>query len=96
MSRAREPIIDAPRRPNLTGTIKHCCTPDDRDHRAASHFVMNGGNMLVLQRMLEHSTIAVTIRYAHLAPDHLREAIQFGPAPSLPEFFDSVAGAGKK
>lgn len=60
-------------------------------HTFASHFVMNGGNILVLQRILGHSTIAMTMRYAHLAPDHLLEAIQFGPAPSLPEFFDSFS-----
>lgn len=55
-------------------------------HTFASHFVMNGGNILVLQKILGHSTIAMTMRYAHLAPDHLTEVLQFGPMCSVPEF----------
>lgn len=47
-------------------------------HTFASHFVMNGGNILTLQKVLGHSTINMTMRYAHLAPDHLREVLKFG------------------
>lgn len=36
------------------------------------------------------------MRYAHVAPDPLREAIQFDSAPSLPEFFDSFSTPKKK
>lgn len=52
-------------------------------HTFAAHFVMNGGNILVLQRILGHSTINMTMRYAHLAPDHLREAVALNPLSSL-------------
>lgn len=48
-------------------------------HTFASHFMMNGGNILVLQRILGHTDIKVTIRYAHFAPDHLSEALKFNP-----------------
>lgn len=48
-------------------------------HSFASHFIMNGGNILVLQRILGHSDITVTMRYAHLAQDHLQEAITLNP-----------------
>ncbi|EKF74206.1 phage integrase family protein [Alcanivorax hongdengensis A-11-3] len=48
-------------------------------HTFASHFMMNGGNILTLQKILGHATVTMTMRYAHLAPDHLREAIGLGP-----------------
>jgi integrase len=48
-------------------------------HTFASHFMMNGGNILILQRILGHSTITMTMRYAHLSPDHLSEALLLNP-----------------
>lgn len=48
-------------------------------HTFASHFVMNGGNILVLQKILGHSSLAMTMKYAHLAPDHLTEALRLNP-----------------
>lgn len=48
-------------------------------HTFASHFVMNGGNILTLQRILGHSSIQMTMRYAHLSPDHLQEATLYNP-----------------
>ncbi|UEM40052.1 phage integrase [Pectobacterium aquaticum] len=48
-------------------------------HTFASHFMMNGGNILVLQRILGHTDIKMTMRYAHFAPDHLEEAIKLNP-----------------
>ncbi|HCA3682115.1 TPA: tyrosine-type recombinase/integrase [Klebsiella pneumoniae] len=48
-------------------------------HTFASHFMMRGGNILVLQRILGHTDIKVTMRYAHFAPDHLTEAISLNP-----------------
>lgn len=47
----------------------------------ASHFMMNGGNLLTLQKILGHQSIQMTMRYAHLSPDHLSEAVQFAPSP---------------
>lgn len=48
-------------------------------HTFASHFVQQGGNLLVLQKILGHSTITTTMRYAHLAPGHLKEAVLLNP-----------------
>lgn len=48
-------------------------------HTFASHFMMRGGNILVLQRILGHTDIKVTMRYAHFAPDHLTDAISLNP-----------------
>lgn len=48
-------------------------------HTFASHFTMNGGNILILQRVLGHTDIKMTMRYAHFAPEHLEEAVNFNP-----------------
>ena len=51
-------------------------------HSFASHFVMSGGNILTLQKILGHSDIKMTLVYAHLAPDFLNaemERVRFGP-----------------
>jgi len=52
-------------------------------HSFASHFMMNGGNILVLQKILGHSTINMTMRYAHFAPDHLEDAVKLNPLNAL-------------
>lgn len=48
-------------------------------HTFASHFMMNGGNILTLQRILGHANLTMTMRYAHLAPEHLQEAKHLNP-----------------
>ena len=48
-------------------------------HTFASHFMMNGGNILTLQKILGHHSLDMTIRYAHLAPEHLEEAKALSP-----------------
>jgi integrase len=40
-------------------------------HTFASHFMMAGGNILSLQKLLGHGTLTMTLIYAHLSPDHL-------------------------
>jgi len=52
-------------------------------HTFASHFMMNGGNILTLQKILGHSSLAMTMRYAHLSPDHLQDAVKLGPLRGL-------------
>ncbi len=52
-------------------------------HSFASHFIMNGGNILTLQKILGHADIKMTMRYAHLAPDHLNDAIRLNPVSEL-------------
>jgi integrase len=48
-------------------------------HSFASHFMMNGGNILTLQKILGHQSLNMTMRYAHLSPDHLEEARALSP-----------------
>jgi integrase len=52
-------------------------------HTFASHFIMNGGHILTLQKLLGHSSITMTMRYAHLAPDHLAGSLEFSPTWTL-------------
>jgi integrase len=40
-------------------------------HTFASHFVMQGGSILALQKILGHSDVKMTAIYAHLAPEFL-------------------------
>jgi integrase len=48
-------------------------------HTFASHFIQKGGNILTLQKILGHSSLAMTMRYSHLAPEHLAEAVRLSP-----------------
>lgn len=48
-------------------------------HTFASHFMMNGGNIVALQQILGHANIQQTMAYAHLAPDYLKFAITLNP-----------------
>lgn len=45
-------------------------------HTFASHFIQNGRNILTLQRILGHSSLVMTVRYAHLALGHLQDAVR--------------------
>lgn len=55
-------------------------------HTFATHFMINGGNIITLQRILGHSTIQQTMTYAHFAPDYLQDAIKFNPVAGLSTF----------
>lgn len=48
----------------------------DLRHTFASHFVMNGGRLPELQKILGHSDFKLTLRYAHLSKNHLQQAIK--------------------
>ena len=48
-------------------------------HTFASHFVISGGNIVVLKDILGHSEITTTMRYSHLAPSHLTDAVKLNP-----------------
>ncbi|MBU7437009.1 phage integrase [Paraburkholderia fungorum] len=54
-------------------------------HTFASHFMMRGGNILALQRILGHQSLTMTMRYAHLAPEHLMEARLYNPLKTIGE-----------
>lgn len=66
-------VVSGPQVPN--GQSSHVLR-----HTFASHFIMNGGNILTLQKILGHTSLAMTMRYAHLAPDHLQDAKRLGPS----------------
>lgn len=52
-------------------------------HTFASNVMMNGGNILVLQRNLGHANLTMTMRYEHLAPDHPQEVVKLNPLTAL-------------
>jgi integrase len=47
----------------------------DCRHHFASWFVMRRGSLQALKEILGHATLAMTMRYAHLAPEHLRAEV---------------------
>jgi integrase len=48
----------------------------DIRHTFASRLVMAGVDLRTVQQLMGHKTIAMTVRYAHLAPSHEQEAIE--------------------
>ncbi|MDR2646076.1 MAG: site-specific integrase [Holosporaceae bacterium] len=44
-------------------------------HTYASWLVMSGVDLYMVQKLMGHSTIAMTERYSHLAPDYLKKAV---------------------
>lgn len=44
-------------------------------HTFASRLVMAGVDIRTVQELMGHSTITMTMRYAHLSPGHLKEAV---------------------
>ena len=61
-----------------TGQLTHILR-----HTFASHFMMNGGNILALQKVLGHQSLTMTMRYAHLSPEHLQETRHLNPLSRL-------------
>jgi len=61
----------------------------DLRHTFASHAVMRGVSLAELKEILGHSTIGMTLRYSHLSPTHLRNAVEklegLTPTPTPPE-----------
>ncbi|HOW55143.1 MAG TPA: site-specific integrase [Syntrophorhabdaceae bacterium] len=62
----------------------------DLRHTFASHLVMNGTPLATVSQLLGHSDISMTMRYAHLAPEHQAAAVD-----SLMPLFPSGDGSVK-
>jgi integrase len=46
---------------------------------------MNGGNIVALQKILGHSSLNITMRYTHLSPDYLIQAVLLNPLARINE-----------
>ncbi len=57
-----------PRAVRISDCVFHDCW-----HHFASCFVVRGGSLRALQEILGHADLKMTLRYAHLAPEHLRQ-----------------------
>ena len=44
-------------------------------HTFASWLIQKGRSLKEVSELLGHSSITMTMRYAHLAPDHLKSAV---------------------
>jgi integrase len=51
-------------------------------HTFASHLVMRGVALAIVQKLMGHSSIVVTQRYAHLAPQVVRDAVLIFDRPT--------------
>ena len=47
----------------------------DPRHTAASFMAMAGVDLMSIKQILGHKTIQMTLRYSHLSPGHLRNAV---------------------
>lgn len=63
----------------FTGALKRANIKDfrfhDLRHTFASYLVMSGANLRVVQQLLGHKDLKMTMRYSHLSNEHLQEAV---------------------
>jgi site-specific recombinase XerD len=80
-------LVGQHERTDMLEFVKLCLSTGARWNEAAqlkgSHFMMNGGNILVLRDVLGHADISMTMRYAHVARDHLSNVITRNPLSNL-------------
>ena len=82
MRRVYEPAL---RKAGIQGACWHTLR-----HTAASRRIMAGVDLVTVKLFLGHRNIETTMRYSHLSPTHLRQAINKG---SLPEFASPTPAA---
>lgn len=73
----KHPLWRACKRAGLRLVGWHCLR-----HTFASHLAMRGVPLISVQQMLGHSTIEMTMRYAHLAPAVNRQAVDLLDQPT--------------
>ncbi len=66
----------------------------DLRHTFASRLVMAGVDLRSVQELLGHKTINMTVRYSHLAPRHLQEAVERLTATPTDTTTDTGASGG--
>ena len=71
---ATKEIQRAFKRAKRISGIRAILTPHSIRHTFASWLMMDGASLLDTSRLLGHSDVRMTQKYAHLSPDHLREA----------------------
>lgn len=60
------------------------CSPHTLRHTGAKRFILNGGDVFTLQKLLAHTTLVMVRRYVELASvDVRRQHARFSPADSL-------------
>lgn len=61
----------------------------DLRHTFASHLAMAGVPLVLIKELLGHSDIKMTVRYAHLAPGHAKNAVEILAKNKAPKGGDS-------
>lgn len=63
-------FITACKKAGIQGFVFHSLR-----HTFASHLVMAGVDLTTVSRLLRHKSLTMTLRYSHLAPNHLTSAV---------------------
>lgn len=72
----RNNLLREIQRTGIKAGISHKVTVNLLRHTCCSHLVMSGVNLVSVQRIMGHSDFRTTLRYSHLAPDHLKTSVE--------------------